>query len=138
MEGVKRLDELVTEDSSGYNLPDIHEDDIAFMVQTSGSTGLPKLVVHTHKTVLQTRQSSARGLFESSVIQYNDRPFTWISGFPMNAAFGMKRVTINGFSPEPVDRLSAMVKIIQREGCTDYAALVPQIHALVKYQVCFL
>jgi acyl-coenzyme A synthetase/AMP-(fatty) acid ligase len=139
MTGVKTISELVNETNPAVTCPIIDKDDAAFFVQTSGSTGVPKLVVHTHRSIMTVRQLGSVGLVDSSVVQYNDRPFCWIGGFPMSIVTGQKRVTVSGFSPIPDDRVTSLIDIVQKEKCTLLTALPPLLHGLIRAEVriCF-
>jgi len=58
MTDVKRLSDLISDDdiSDDITLPEVTEDDITFLFQTSGSTGVPKLVAHTNRSILNLRR----------------------------------------------------------------------------------
>jgi acyl-coenzyme A synthetase/AMP-(fatty) acid ligase len=137
MTDVKKLADIISDDNAESKLPKIHEDNIAFMVQISGSTGVPKLVAHTHRSVLNLRQTSTWSdvPFDDLTIHYNDRPFTWMGGYPFNFIVGQKRVTVSGFSQQPEDRIAAVIDIISRERCTLLTALPPMLNALISKMV---
>lgn len=135
MQGAKTLEELISEDNSSVTLPDIDENDLAVLLQTSGSTGVPKLVAHTHKSILAIRELSTMVFLDTSVIQYNDRPFTWIGGFPISPLIGQKRVTVSGLSSKSRDNVASVIDTVCRERCTSLTVLPPMLHALIRRQV---
>ncbi|XP_045163438.2 putative acyl-CoA synthetase YngI [Mercenaria mercenaria] len=134
MHGVKTIQELIDGGKSTVTFPALDADDLAFLVQTSGSTGVPKLVAHTHRSIMSVLQLTSFGILDSSVVQYNDRPFTWIGGFPLSIMSGQKRVTVSGFSPKPKNRVACVIDIVQREKCTLLTALPPMLHELICTQ----
>lgn len=68
-------------------LPEIDPEDIAAVMQTSGSTGYPKVVEKSHYEFVKYGDAYAFLLDvdikkDSSTIYYNDRPFFWLGGYP--------------------------------------------------------
>lgn len=135
IKGVMHYVDMVCNVNVEIDQPQLRADSIAFMIQTSGSTGLPKLVAHTHKSVMALRQTTFDGFFNKSMVLFNDRPFQWSGGYPFNLIVGQKRVTVSGFSPQPADKITAMIEIIKREKCTCVMALPPLLHALISKKV---
>ncbi|XP_053383439.1 crotonobetaine/carnitine--CoA ligase-like [Mercenaria mercenaria] len=68
----RRLDDLVNETDNEIKLPPIDEDEIAVLLQTSGSTGIAKLVAHTHKSLLLTCLFQDCGWFTPENVYFND------------------------------------------------------------------
>lgn len=135
MTGVKSISELMNEENATITCPAIYEDDAAFLVQTSGSTGVPKLVMHTHRSVMCLRKMASFSFIDASVVQYNDRPFCWIGGYPLSAVTGQKRVTVSGFSPLPEDKETSLIDIVRQENCSLLTALPPMLHLLIGSKV---
>ena len=52
MNGFKFLEDLVGEGSDNYQWPDLDEDDAAVLCYTSGTTGNPKGVLYSHKSIV--------------------------------------------------------------------------------------
>ena len=52
MNGLKFLEDLVGEGSDNYQWPDLDEDDAAVLCYTSGTTGNPKGVLYSHKSIV--------------------------------------------------------------------------------------
>ena len=64
-----------------HQLPYLDPEDVAAVFPTSGSTGLPKLIPHTHFSLLIAgcHLMLTRGI--SSTSMFNERPFIWIGGY---------------------------------------------------------
>ncbi|KAL4220912.1 hypothetical protein ACF0H5_019178 [Mactra antiquata] len=136
MEGVKNMEDLINDDAgTGVCLPNITENDLAVLFQTSGSTGVPKLVALTHRYMLVFRETTSgpfTAFLDSKNVVFNNRPFTWIGGFPLSVMSGQKRVTISGFEAVPEDTLTGTIDIIVREQCNVMLTLPPSLHALIN------
>ena len=64
---VRRLDDLLA--STGYQSEELHPDDAAMMLFTSGSTGLPKGILLSHSNLL----CNAEGIVDRTDIESDDR-----------------------------------------------------------------
>lgn len=131
MPGVLHFNDLIKDVPDDIELPSIHEDDIAFIFQTSGSSGKPKLVAHTHKTLLVIRQISGG---TEKVKQLNDRPFLWLGGFPLHVITGETRVAISSFCKGPDDRPKFLTEVLRREDCFIFSVLPPLLHEFIDRQ----
>ncbi|XP_053378982.1 acetyl-coenzyme A synthetase-like isoform X1 [Mercenaria mercenaria] len=110
---VKSFHDLLNGTNTDVSFPDIETGDVAVMLQTSGSTGVPKLVAHTHASLVSLIGSDMIPLDESYRL-FNDRPFNWIGGFPFSVLTGQTRVTILGFCDPPKNRVSFMKEVIEK------------------------
>ena len=136
---VLTMEEMLSWDLSDITLPTVKPDDIAILLQTSGSTGVPKIIAHINVSMV-TRVASAKDDSKNAEqdpmrILYNDRPFAWAGGFPWTVISGQTRVTRYGYSPDPDDSLKMLVDIIRKEKCTTLTALPPLLHKLIERQV---
>ena len=131
---MKTVAKLLMEDFC-TKLPVVDPDKIAIAFQTSGSTGIPKLVAHSQTSILKfVKVMETSGAYYGPK-DFNDRPFGWVGGFPFGLLFGQTKVTVFGMS-QPKDRLSFLINIIKSEGCvTTTTMLSPLIHELVKKHV---
>lgn len=134
MSGVLHLDTLLANDFTDTELPSISENDIAFLFQTSGSTGIPKLVAHSHRGICLTQQLGSAAIDVSKLRIFGDRPFAWIGGFPLTVISGITRVTLSGFSPPPVDKAAFLIEIAKREQCAVVSVLPQMIHEFLRRQ----
>ena len=75
------FDDLFKMGTKEQPLPYIDQEDIAAVFQTSGSTGLPKLLPHTHYFLLTAGFHQTLYHGQSSTSIFNDRPFIWMAGF---------------------------------------------------------
>ena len=125
---------FIDDTSDDANFASINPDDVAAMVQTSGSTGIPKIVVHTHASLLSVIWTNMKAL-DADYVLFNDRPFNWIGGYPFSVMTGQTRVTISGFCDAPKDRVAFMKDIIQKERCSLILGLPPLVAELQKSQV---
>ncbi|XP_045179876.2 3-[(3aS,4S,7aS)-7a-methyl-1,5-dioxo-octahydro-1H-inden-4-yl]propanoyl:CoA ligase-like [Mercenaria mercenaria] len=131
---VKDFKDLLEEDHPDIELPDIDPNEIYCLFQTSGSTGIPKLVAHVQLSAMKLAESHIFELIEDKFIQFNDRPFNWGGGYPSSVLTGQTRVTFSEFCDPPKDRISFMIEVIERERCSMVFALPPLMHELIKRQ----
>lgn len=136
IQNVLTLEQLMsTVAHKDVTFPKIAEDDVAALFQTSGSTGVPKLVAHTYQScgALLTYTEETKEKF--NFVMFNDRPFAWFGGFPFNVWLGHGRITLSGKCPPAEDKIGFMVDVIKREKCAIVAALPPQLHELTQRKV---
>jgi acyl-coenzyme A synthetase/AMP-(fatty) acid ligase len=134
---VLKFDDLIKDINSDIVLPSLSSKDTVSLFQTSGSTGVPKVVAHTHETFLKGITAKLVEHMDPKYKQFNDRPFAWLGGYPLSIITGQTRVTISGFCKPPEDRVSFMIDVIERERCSSVFALPPLMHELIKRQVKF-
>ena len=135
---VLTMEQLMKWNNLDITLPDLKPDDIAVMFQTSGSTGVPKAVVHTHRSIINAVSSPADDLkwvYSPSGPLFNDRPFTWLGGFPLTVISGTTRVTRCGYCYPPEDHIGFLIEVIQREKCTCLLALPGMLNMFLERQV---
>ena len=130
------LKDMMEWDDICEELPIVSPGDVFTLFQTSGSTGNPKAVVHTHANFLPAAKSWADSLtMDSGSVYLNDRPFAWAGGFPYTVITGQTRVTRLETTPPPQDSASWLIDVIRREKCTHMYALPLSFHQLLEKQV---
>ena len=136
---VLTMEQIMKWNNSDITLPCLKPDDIAIMFQTSGSTGVPKVVAHTHGTLVKLGRLSDdfKGFLDPKGSLFNDRPFTWGGGFPLTILSGTTRVTRSGFCDPPEDLVGFLIDVIKRENCTDLFALPGLLSMFQERQVGF-
>ena len=95
---VLTIGDLLKRSKQETELPNIDIDDIMGLFQTSGSTGAPKVIAHSHRYF---NYLGACGKYLESgpdEICYNDRPFGWLGGYPDNVYQGETRIARSGIS----------------------------------------
>ena len=140
-QSVLTLTDMILWKNVHNDLPEIYPEDAFTLFQTSGSTGAPKAVVHTHKSFIPASISWVDALImDSESIYFNDRPFIWGGGFPSTVITGQTRVTRLGTSPPAEDSVAWIFEVVKRERCTHMYALPLGFHSLLERQVshCFL
>ena len=135
-QAVLTLNAMLTWKTSGVELPGVNPHDVSSLIQTSGSTGIPKAVVHTHKSSLSAAKTFAQTMdMDSESICFSDRPFNWAAGFPATVYTGHTRVCIIGSGVTGDNYLDFLFNVIQTEGCTHMMTLPFVIDRLMKKQV---
>ena len=130
------LSDMLTWKHTNIPLPVIGQDDVSSLFQTSGSSGSPKAVVHTHKSSILSAKTlvDAMGMgFDS--IYFSERPFSWGAGFPSTLITGHTRVTVIGSGLSSGEYLDFLIDVIKTEKCTHMMALPSFLNSLMKRQV---
>ncbi len=119
--------------STGPSVPSVGpvESDMAALVYTSGSTGNPKGVMHSHLNLAQGAKNIAEYLKNSS----HDRVLGLL---PMSSTYGLSQVTTTFFAGgtivlQPVAIPDEIVKTVVAEEVTGMAAVPPLWIQLVRY-----
>jgi fatty-acyl-CoA synthase len=126
-EGAILYEDLVAAGEPGYEFPECSEDMAAAICYTSGTTGRPKGVVYSHRSIalfcLMANQPDAFGIAERDTVMPIVPMFhanAW--GMPYIAAMSGAAQVLPGPSPT----LQSLVDLIQTEGVT-VAAAVPTV-----------
>ena len=104
-------------------------DDDAFLLLTSGSTGVPKAVQYTHHGLVTSSITSGRIIRATSDSRaYNDSPFTWgpaiCNGLGLPPAVGCTVVFIPPVATVRDRSVEFLLSVLQDEKCT-LATLMP-------------
>ena len=67
------LQEIMSWETPELSLPEIDVDDICALFQTSGSTGVPKVIAHTHKSFIAVAHLWTNVIGSKDKIHFNDR-----------------------------------------------------------------
>ena len=133
---VLSLTDVMSWDTVQVDLPRIDPEDTFTLFQTSGSTGIPKAVLHRHSSFVLAASSWVDALWlEPNSIFMNDRPFMWGGGFPSTVITGQTRLTRLETSQPPVDQVTWFFDVIRQEQCTHMYALPLGFHSLLDRQV---
>ncbi|XP_060076182.1 medium-chain acyl-CoA ligase ACSF2, mitochondrial-like [Ylistrum balloti] len=114
------LTAVLSKDTKGVELPSIFPDDPAIIYTTSGSTGDPKLVLHSHFSFASFPFSWVPTSVDYEMKMYNDRPFSWVGGSPILDILGSNTrvfmdvaITMNG------KHADLLWQVIKEERCTE-------------------
>jgi fatty-acyl-CoA synthase len=112
--GLDRLAELAAAERSGPGPAEVEPDDLAAIFYTGGTTGLPKGVAHSHRTLVAAFVSEAleMGLGEREVFAHV-APLTHASGAFVLPVWlrGGTNVILGGFDPEQLLRTVAEQRV---------------------------
>lgn len=120
------------------DLPNLDPDDQAAILLSSGTSGLPKAIPHSHHSLVIMAWQFYENFFggcSNQSVYYNDRPFNWGAGYPLWVfASGGTRVTVKNPSKDfTIKNISDMTsKHIKDEGVSIAVFIPPLIDYLVK------
>ena len=139
-ENVLTMRHLLAWETADVALPKIYQDDIFILLQTSGSTGAPKPVAHTHASYIIVAKNFSKGLYmkRDDHILFNDRPLPWIGGIPLTWIYGYTRVVQSGYCEPPSDSIGFLIDIVKQERCTNMLILSGPLYSLMDRQVLLL
>lgn len=130
------FNELISQANDSTPLPETNIDDIMGLFQTSGSTGVPKVVAHTHRFYTYCGQTVQHIELGPDEISFNDRPFSWLGGFPYNIYHGETRVTRSGMSEAKESRtVDDLRNVIMQERCTNIMLFPAAIEELCQKEI---
>ncbi|XP_052087048.1 medium-chain fatty-acid--CoA ligase-like [Mytilus californianus] len=120
---------------SNNALPLISPDDIAAIFLTSGSTGIPKAVPHTHLSLIRSLYDFGNYMdLEPCTRYYNDRPFSWLGGYPgVYMVHQSTRVTASDIMAlKTIDEINCFTtKALEAEKCTVALLITPCLHDMM-------
>ena len=111
---------------------EVHPDEPAIMVYTSGSTSEPKGVVHSHRTVFaKTAHVSWHTCFEAGERTYSPLPFFWVGGLVNN----LLPALANGGTVYCLDRFDAtrVLELVETQRLTRVQAYPQHAAALADH-----
>jgi acyl-CoA synthetase (AMP-forming)/AMP-acid ligase II len=122
-----RYEELIAAHPPDYKLPELIEGDAAWICYTSGTTGLPKGVVSTHRSVvlhaMSQLQCDAHAISRSETLLLATQMFHVVGwGLPYTCALGLAKLVLAGRDTSP----EALARLIEAERVT-VAAAVPTV-----------
>ena len=135
VEDILTFDDLLTKSNEDTQLPKVDIDDIAALFQTSGSTGLPKVIAHTHRFFNYIGFYNQHLNSGPEEIMYNARPFSYAGGCTDNLYQGETRVTLSGICAPPKNMTDWLLEVIPEERCTTTILLPASIHELMQREV---
>ena len=120
------------------NLKKIQEtmdpDDPAVVFATSGSTGIPKLIVHSHFNMINTTHMY-NNMVDSGVVGFNDRPFNWMGSALFTELINKsRRIYLDAPSIEQKEYSRLMFRIFKEERVTS-AMLMTYVLQVIKHPV---
>jgi fatty-acyl-CoA synthase len=124
---VDRYEDLIESSSPAFPWPDLDEDDACAMCYTSGTTGDPKGVVYSHRSMLLHALMS--GMVDTNAISQHDRCLPVVPMFHANAWGVPWAAALTGATlvfPGPFMTPADIAALIQDERVT-FAAGVPTI-----------
>ncbi len=130
VEGMRSYEELISQGAPHEPEANLRDDEIFLLAYTSGTTGLPKGVMYSHKGMLA---STTEGLLTFriahqdvalAIVPFFHPVFLWfaISNFHVGATF----IAQESFSPP------STLKTMEKEGITTVSTVVPIVASLVE------
>ena len=130
------IDSMINCKHDDISLPIVNPEDLVALFQTSGSTGAPKAVAHTNRSLIACMMSITTEYPDDVTFStYNDRPFMWIGGFPLNVITGETRVSRYGYSEDPADLAEFILEVVKREKCAVLGTMPPLLKTLMEKEV---
>ncbi|KAI8798485.1 4-coumarate--CoA ligase 4, partial [Biomphalaria glabrata] len=117
---------------SVYVDEELPETSIATLSTTSGTTGVPKLVMRTHRSYIE--DADAGGFIPQwpGKKTFTISPFSWIAGSLLDILDGYTRVQVDMWTPpENLHKLNA--EIITREPVRSAFLTPPEVQGLLEY-----
>jgi acyl-CoA synthetase (AMP-forming)/AMP-acid ligase II len=114
-EGDAQLDEPASEEMLDAIEDQVVPADLATVIYTSGSSAMPKGVMHTHGSLVRTTENYAARRVTTGPVVFNAYPFFWIGGYlvlggAMQA--GLTLCCLDRFDP------AGALDMVERERCT--------------------
>ncbi|KAK3103993.1 hypothetical protein FSP39_023495 [Pinctada imbricata] len=129
------LQDVMKMATSGFVLPQLAPEDMAGIFLTSGTTGLPKLVPHSHYALVLFGFQLSIGYGSSSTFLFNDRPFNWMVGSPLwEISTGKTRVYIKQVASIPTvnEYESTVRKVLKTFPCDAYILTPAVLHDISR------
>ncbi|XP_052795567.1 3-[(3aS,4S,7aS)-7a-methyl-1,5-dioxo-octahydro-1H-inden-4-yl]propanoyl:CoA ligase-like [Mya arenaria] len=103
----------------GVTFPQIQPEDTLVYLCTSGSTGVPKVVMYTHYSTMNwTKQTNARLGITGHSVWFCERTFSWAVGYPRTyLTDGTTRVFVDTRMTVAGKDVGFVADIIEKESC---------------------
>lgn len=126
------LNSILSKDIENVELPTTYPEDPAVIFTTSGSTGNPKLVLHSHYSVSSCPFFWTPTSVDYDIISYNDRPFSWAGGTPIPTILkSITRVFMDLAITMSGKNANFLWQVVKEERCTDALFLTHTLQDLL-------